>query len=111
MYLWNDNPVQRPEEYFWIFKNISKNYQFAVNKEGLVFMRQRSCWCLEGVAAMIKGNLQCHGDSKRVVKCDKYYSLGDTTNDVYRFSKHPCRKTSGPRMAKKLRWKIGIETK
>ena len=67
-----------------------------MNNEGLVFMRQRPCWCLECVAATMKGNLQWRGDSKCVVKCEKYYLLGDKTTNLYDSSKHPCIKTSGP---------------
>ena len=59
-------------------------------------MRQRPCWCLECVAATMKGNLQWRGDSKCVVKCEMYDLLGDKTTNVYDFSKHPCIKTSRP---------------
>ena len=65
-------------------------------------MLQRSCWFLDCVAATVKFNLLWSGYSKCVVKCKKYYSLGDTTTDVYDFSKHPFRKTSGTGMAQQI---------
>ena len=37
-----------------------------------------------------------------MVKCDKYNSLGDTTADVYDFSDHTYRNTSGPGMAQQI---------
>ena len=64
-------------------------------------MRQRSFWCLECVAEMMKVNLRWRGDSKHVVKCEKYSSLGYTTTNVYGFYKHPFGKTSGPIMSQK----------
>ena len=50
----------------------------------------------------MKGNIQWRGDNQCLVKCDKYNSLGDTTTDVYDFSDHTYRNTSGPGMAQQI---------
>ena len=54
------------------------------------------------MAATTKVNIQWRGDSKCVVKCEKYSSLGDTTTNIYDFSKHPRRKAPGPGMAQQI---------
>jgi len=42
----DENPIQHPDKSFSALQDISKHYQFSVKKEGVVFMRMRSCFCL-----------------------------------------------------------------
>ena len=53
----DDCPIQHPEEAFTTVKGISKHYQFAVQKEGVVFMRMRSCFCLTCVKDLMESSL------------------------------------------------------
>jgi len=51
----SEKPIHRPEEKFIKLKDITKYYQFCV---GLVHIRQRSCWCMNCMCAMMEGSLR-----------------------------------------------------
>lgn len=71
-------------------KDITKHYQFAVSGVGLVHMRQRSCWCMNCMCAMMEGSLRWP-ESKPISGC----TSSTLSARVYQFVKQSCKKTEG----------------
>ena len=53
--------IERPpnKEVFHPLQGISSTYQFVVNNVGLVYMRRRSCWCLQCMSKLLQSSLTC----------------------------------------------------
>ena len=54
-HLIDEDPIQRPEEYFVTLKGITKRYQMCVKKEGTIDWRMRSCWCMGCMSSLYNG--------------------------------------------------------
>ncbi|EJK73457.1 hypothetical protein THAOC_04918 [Thalassiosira oceanica] len=87
-----ETAVPRADEEFVTLNNITKQYQFAVNNEGLLFVRRRSCWCLACMAALLEGTLRWP-DEKQIAGCETVALGGQGL--MYRFYKEPARKVRG----------------
>ncbi|KAL7534418.1 hypothetical protein ACHAXR_005863 [Thalassiosira sp. AJA248-18] len=102
LYTHDNNPIERPDEAFSTLKGISKQYQFAVSNEGVLYNRQRSCFCLPCMndVTTIGGTLGWGQKSHEVLRCAAAAagsnSCEEPTDNVYTFSKSECTKTSGP---------------
>ena len=84
--------VPRPVEEFGTMNTITKQYQFAVNNEGLLFIRQRSCWCLPCMKALLEGTLHWP-EQKDIVGCETV-ALGGQ-GSMYKFTKATALKVRG----------------
>jgi len=83
--------IRRPQtETFVGLENITKNYQFVVTNIGIVHKRNRSCWCMKCMKAMMKGSLEWQ-QSQRVSGC----TSSKHSASVYEFIKTSCTKTAG----------------
>ena len=51
------HPINHPEESVVTLQGIPKHYQFLVNREWVVYMRQQSCFCLSCMAELMEGTL------------------------------------------------------
>ena len=79
-----------PNETFVGLENITKNYQFVVTNVGIVHKRNRSCWCMKCMKAMMKGSLDWQ-ESQRINGC-----ISSTLSaTVYEFIQTSCKKTVG----------------
>ena len=72
---------------------ITKQYQFAVNNEGLLFVRLRSCWCLPCMAALLEGTLHWP-EQKEIAGCETVALGGQDL--MYKFTKAAALKVRGP---------------
>jgi hypothetical protein len=99
----DDNPIQRPDESFTTLQGISKHYQFSVKKEGVVFMRMQSCFCLTCMKDFMDGPLEWN-DSHRVSGCDATANniASDPASNMYCFHKSECSKLTGPGVQKEV---------
>ena len=99
----DENPIQRPDESFTTLQGISKHYQFSVKKEGVVFMRMRSCFCLTCMKDFMDGPLDWN-DSHRVSGCDATANniASDPASNMYCFHKSECSKLTGPGVQKEV---------
>ena len=94
------HPINRPDESFVTLQGISKHYQFLVKREGVVYMRQRSCFCLSCMAELTEGTLTW--ESMHNVKGCSAKVRSETDSDMYSdtniycFDKCDCTKTAGP---------------
>ena len=86
------NPVTRPrtKQEFQSLVDISKNYQFIAHKRGIVFARQRSCWCMPCVQGFIVGGLHWR-DTHDVPNC----SSASLNKGLFQYTKRPCRLLNG----------------
>ena len=100
-YLPDENPIQRPDESYSTLEGITKRYQFAVKKEGVVYMRKRSHWCLDCMDSMFKGTLDW-GLEHNIEHCKKS-SATENGESMYCFEKSLCTKTAGPGVAMQAR--------
>jgi hypothetical protein len=85
--------IERPpnKEIFNPLKGISSNYQFIVNNVGIVYMRKRSCWCLQCMSKLMQSSLPW-GETYSVHRC---ISSEHETTTIYEFEKQSCSKTQG----------------
>ena len=107
-YTLDDNPILRPDETFSTLQGISKQYQFAVKKEGVVYMRRRSCFCLSCIDNLMDGTLtwgtthyakDCnavHGAMNDTGTATETSEVDDLSTTLYCFEKGECIKTAGP---------------
>ena len=85
--------TERPpnKESFHVLHGISSNYQFVVSNVGLVYMRRRSCWCLQCMSRL----LQCSLTWPETYAVSCCISNEAETTTIYEFSKHICKKIQG----------------
>jgi hypothetical protein len=95
IYTFDNNPIERPlDEKYTKLDGISKHYQFVAKSEGVVHMRQRSCWCVRCMKALTKPSLGW-GTPHSIVNCDALSRRHGANNNAYAFSTHACTKTAG----------------
>eukprot|EP00984_Skeletonema_dohrnii_P017124 scaffold7728_cov75-Skeletonema_dohrnii-CCMP3373.AAC.2 len=102
IYTFDNNPIERPlDEKYITLDGISKHYQFVAKSEGVVHMRQRSCWCLRCMKALTKPSLGW-GTPHSIVNCDALSRRHGANNSAYAFSTHACTKTAGRDVAARI---------
>ena len=65
----DDNPIQRAEESFLTLTGIAQYYQYDVSSTNLLYMRKRSCWCINCMVALREGTLEWGPTSYQVQGC------------------------------------------
>ena len=105
-YTANNNPINRLQEAFSTLHGILSHYQFLVKKHGVVYMRQRSYYCLSCMDELMGGSLSwgvihnmkgCHAKIASLMA-----STLDYDTNLYCFDKRDCAKTSGPDVVAEL---------
>ena len=89
----DDNPIQRPEETFHSLEGINSNYQMAVRITNLLYMRNRPCWCLACMAALMEGTLEWGPGSHQIQNC---IMAKEDDRDMFTFTRQHCTKKTGP---------------
>jgi len=97
-YMMDTDPIQRPDEAFSQLCQISKNYQFVVKNAGVVCMRQRSCWCLPCISALMQPAL----DWVDPHSIDGCVSSKYETTAAYDFKMETCTKKKGADVRKTI---------
>ena len=97
-YMMDTDPIQRPDEAFSQLCQISKNYQFVVQNAGVVCMRQRSCWCLPCISALMQPAL----DWVDPHSIDGCVSSKYETTTAYDFTMETCTKKKGADVRKTI---------
>jgi hypothetical protein len=91
LYLIDKNPIRHPEETFDQLDGISSNYQFRVNNIGIVYMHQRSCWCMQYMSKLMQSTLDWN-DTCAIARC---VSCEHDTTNLKSFRKQSCCKQRG----------------
>ena len=93
-YTASNNPLNHPEEAFSTLQGILKHYQCLVKKQGIVYIRQRSCCFWFCMAELIDGTLTW-GSMHAKVASSTANNMNSDTN-LYCFDKCDCEKKSEP---------------
>lgn len=75
----------------------------AVNKNGIVYVRPRSCWCIACMKALMDGTLGWGANSYSVPNCSAISSGSGINTSLYTFVKCDIEKKTGPGVAKENR--------